>query len=140
MVGLSPGHVANPRPSLVASPAVIAAVSRSPQKQQSRASHCQRRPAFVLVRNFMSFVSSARQRPDCLHKPPVAHIFAPVSPRTQASRGKTHTKIFPGDDKFAHTFPPYLVSSGPQPRSREYGGTALCLTSMTIRSNDKYEN
>jgi hypothetical protein len=28
----------------------------------------------------------------------------------QASRGKTHTKIFPARDEFAHPFPPYLVS------------------------------
>src|SRR5262249_14119147 len=38
---------------------------------------------------------------DCLPKPPVARIFAPVSPRTQASRGKSHTKIFPGNDETA---------------------------------------
>jgi len=45
----------------------------------------------------LGFVSSARRRP-VADQPPVARIFAPVSPRMQAYRGKTHTKIFPPRD------------------------------------------
>src|SRR5262249_54427042 len=70
---------------------------------------------------------------DCLTKPPVARIFAPVSPRTQASWGKTHTKIVPPRERFSVPFAPVQVSGKPQPRSREYGGAALCLTSTSIR-------
>jgi hypothetical protein len=51
------------------------------------------------------FVSSARRRP-VAYQPPVARIFSPVSPRTQASRGKTHTKISPPCERFSIQFTP----------------------------------
>jgi hypothetical protein len=48
-------------------------------------------------------------------------------------RATLYTKMFPPREQFPVSFPPYLVSGEPQPRSREYGGAALCLTYKSIR-------
>src|SRR5215475_7750653 len=53
-----------------------------------------RHPAFVLVRNLLSFVSSARQRPDCRTKLPVARIFAPVPPERKPPDARRIQKYF----------------------------------------------
>jgi hypothetical protein len=54
-------------------------------------------------------------------------------------------KIFSPRDRFSISFPPYLVSGDPQPRSREYGGAVQHFyvkihkenASMKIKTNVK---
>src|SRR5262249_9472563 len=52
----------------------------------------------------------------------------------------SHAKLFPPRERLSVLFAHVQVSGDPQPRSREYGGGAVCLSLISKRRRTKYES